>query len=649
MVQSFNILVENQIIPIQRETLKIREDNNSFQNNFKAPHSNNPFLIIRNDFTSRLLKVDSIQTVGKKRTIDCQVQQDNIIYPGRLTILEPFKNTIKCDLTYYSTIFPILSNKIATYMPTVSVIGDTTPEPYIEESSTDIDDTPWEAFSLSNKYNSWPTNDFCLPWIEHKDRYGEDLEKGDEWFYYAGTINRYFASTGEIVRNDFADADFDNDQATPDTREFYNRNVVVPCVFLLSPIYHALQSVGYKMAGDFVEDPKVQKIIMIPKEDQLTVIKPMIAPVEYSYDGLSFLPYIQFRNSFNTVTTLENAVMRISHVITQIGPLTVDINIDASNTPFNQDQVFCVINIGEEPTAEYIQEFAHDDEGIISGSAIINPSPDNIGQNIHIYYVHRTSPAIAPIDSTITITQEEYDTSIYRFHPTIELSRYTPDVTVANYINDFLKNWHNLRIRIDDIKKIVYFDYNETFITSSSSPVILDNLKTNGFTTNKYDSFTISYAGEDGESIFINDTGVITNGVVTESTQELNLKVKPAPYNNTTSNITSDFLNESGTVVALFSATTGMLPYTADTVNGKTLSLAGSGGMYNTNFKVWYRFRINASSQTVIALYSSVKLEQIKLKGKVYFNNQLYIVSSIQQEERSHVKEVTIDLESVNF
>ena len=533
-------------------------------------------------------------------------------------------------------------------MPVISVIGDTTPDPYVVESTVDIDDSDWDAFSLANKYNAWPAKDFCLPWIEQPDRFGE-VSKGDEWFYYAGTLNRYFASTGQIVRNSFADGDFDSDPATPDTREFFNNNVVVPCVFLLSPIANALESIGYKIAGDMVDDPKAQKTFIIPKEDQLTAIKDEKAPVVSSYDGLSFLASVTIRRSVGFSFTYTNNTVQITYLIENLGAITIDVQINASNVDLLTENVLCTINLDQGNDSVWITERFNPDQGLFDFSATIDPTIEDLGKTVYVYYTHGDAdPAVLPQSSAVTITQEAYPVSLYRIHPTIELSRFTPDITVANYINDLLKNWHNLRITIDDVKQIVYLDYNEAFIGASDAPVILKDLYLKDFIPNQYETFYITYAGDDGESILIDSTGVVANGEPTDSTKRLEIKVKPAPHNGTTTAITSDFLNDSGTTVALYNTTSG-LPYTTPSVNNKTLSLQGTGGMYESNFKAWLRFRINASTQTVQVAISSIQLQEIRDKGKVYFDNQRYLVSSIQYTEGSHVKNVTIDLESVNF
>ncbi len=648
-MNEIRIYVDGQQLNVVKETLTINEASSSFTDSFEVPHSNNPFLIRKDKVSEELLDINSFRDINRRRVVDCRVQEGSNIYNGQLVVRQVFRNTIKCDVSHYSQLFNLMTSDIRQYMPVVSVINDPAPDPYVETSVDEIDDQAWEAFSLSNKYNSFPANDFCLPWIERPNLFGEELEEGDEWFFYGGRLNSYFASTGEIVRNFFSDGDFDADASTPDTRLFVNRNVVVPCVFILSPLVRALESLGYKLSGAATTDKHIQSTFLLSDVDQMTAVGSGTSEDVFSFDGLGFLPGNNYRDVFGNDIFLEDRVILIEHPVNDIGQYEVVFDVDASNAPFNGDVLFCALSYIDQAGIQqtHLYEVSTDAEGLIQGSFTFTATPEHIGGQLQVRYIHLSTNAVAPQASTITINFSLSAGNVHRIHPTIELSRYIPDWTVARYLNE-IKRWLNLEITVDDSSQTVFLNYNETRITRRPDPIQLENYYNRPFIPNENDSYVLRYAEADGERLYIDTNGESPDQVGDEFTRDVEFAYKKIPHNGITSLVSEEFMSGDGEAIGMFDTAQG-LPYTTAIVDDRSLDIIGPRGLYQNNFRIWIRFRIRSSQKEIRIPTTFLQLQEIKEKGELFLDNQLYLVSRVRSTSSDVIYDAEITLESVVF
>lgn len=91
-------------------------------------------------------------------------------------------------------------------------------------------------------------------------------------------------------------------------------------------------------------------------------------------------------------------------------------------------------------------------------------------------------------------------------------------------------------------------------------------------------------------------------------------------------------------------------PFTAPEYNGQNLTLDQSGGIYDTYFKKWLKFRLAASSVELIGAFTETELNKISVTNAIYVNNQHFRVVKMRQKEKpNNFIEVRFDVESVNY
>jgi hypothetical protein len=240
------------------------------------------------------------------------------------------------------------------------------------------------------------------------------------------------------------------------------------------------------------------------------------------------------------------------------------------------------------------------------------------------------------------------DTSYKRMHPTIETGRYIPEWTVGNYLN-YLKNQFNLDVEIDDFKKEISLNLNETNQDSEVPVVIEKSLVLKSYDLAANSSFIIKYASSEDTALFITSgQEEIYSTQGDDFTQKIQSEFKLVPHNGTTSELSSAIDDKDGVGLLLYD--TSNAPYTVASYNGLNLNIDGAGGIYQTYWKRWIKFLLNASNCQITGYFTDIEIARIYTAKSVYIDNQRYRIVSIEFSEASNnYRELVMELSSVNY
>jgi len=241
-----------------KETLSVKKENTALSRNFKISHSVFPFLIIENSKTKKAIGTRELTSIKKKKFIDVTVFDSGEKYLGKLQVISYLNGFRKCNLKYASELLNITDVKISEFMPTVSVIpGETSPVPFVESSDQAITGSEhWSTYPLSFINQGFPSVKWQFPTMQWKDKFGVDLADDDEWFKYTGEVNLFAADKSFFANNTYTENEFE-------VLTLDNINVAMPQVYLLAPLFYALQSIGYSAEGSFYDNDFIKRILFL--------------------------------------------------------------------------------------------------------------------------------------------------------------------------------------------------------------------------------------------------------------------------------------------------------------------------------------------------------------------------------------------------
>lgn len=630
-MRTIRILVNGVELDYVEKTLSLKKDNNSFSLDFKVAHSQYPFLIIENQKTVEALGTREITSINKTKVIDVTVFELGEKYKGELHILSYLNGFRKCNLKYASEILPLLNKKIADFMPIISVIpGETNPEPFVEESDEIIlGSSNWETWPQSFMDNVFPQTLWSLPSLKWLNKFGINLTEEDGWFYYENELNRY-NEDNELIENTYTIDG--NDIRT------YNRNVVSPQVFLLTPLFYIFDSIGFKIKGQFINNAFVRKILMLSTKTNLT--KTVLYPQTVDLD---------FTGAY--AETVGNPVYAINIVketlISTAGSYTFKFRFQFPGDiipGFNDSSLRLEI---PGATTQILYASPLVGEQIIrEGETTFTVDSANINQNLRIIYRHSQNQS--PISFEMSLSLNDGSRELYQMHPTIDFSRYVPDWTVAKYLNE-LKKLFNISITPNDFKKEIVLDFNELIDDTESPEILNKSLKIDSYDATANTSFTLKYGNDSDNALFITKTSVED---LTTQTDIFNKVIqsdfKLVPFGNYTSEITEDLEDKSGVGLMIYDPFSK--PFISESYNSQTLSIEGDSGIYQVFWKNWLKFRLNASSLEISGPFTDVQIQKIQQAMSIYVDNQRYRILSLEFSEAvENENTVKFYLESVNF
>ena len=628
-MRAFRIFVDGIELDYVREDLKVREENNSFSRQLKVSYTTRPIRIVENREAVEALGEFSIPSARKKKFFSCKIVKGGIRFNGIIIQNEKIKGFRKCDLKFGSAVNDIMDKKIASFFPTENVTGAVEFPEYSDESDSPHNaGQDWVNLASQMQGKTYPEVKWQLPQMSWKGKFGSDLKQEDTHYKYLGFIN-YF-QLGELLVNRPASLTSFNEVP-------YNANVIAPQVFILSPLYYAFRELGYVLTGNFVKDPFFRRLMLWSENDNMTkvlqkypgvVIDIASAPWEevmaWNFLGIEAPTYAK-----RVMLTAEEGEYKVRYRI----EMSFDLSESYMKGEYGVDVFLNGTRVGSfSSTSLEVQE----------GELPVSISAEQVGQQVEIRY-HSFGREM-PYDYLIEYAEDLPDLEFHDQHPTIDFSRYIPDWSVVEYLNNF-GNAFNLRIEIDDVAKEVQIDFNENdYLIDGDVVVIRKSLEITSFKNIPAESYQVKYANDSDRWSFI---AIDLAQRKDENTEVLENKFKYIPHTTGPATLSDAVAEKEG--VGLMLAAVGSV-YTSDNFQGRTLLIPGKGGIFETYWKRWLLFRLNAGDGVLKGPFTQTELYQISQKKKIYIDNQLWMVKAINYKENSiSLFETEIEGESVTF
>jgi hypothetical protein len=629
-------------IEYKKDSLTLKKENNSLSSDFKVPHSSFPFLVIENDITKNILGSSDITSIRKNKIVPVVILENGVRYYGelqQLTVLPKFR---KCNLKYGSDIIPIVNKKIAEFLPSVSVIpGETSPIPFTEESTEVITGNEyWETFPVAMIGQIYPDVKFNFPTMYWLNKYGVGLESTDPWYAYQNHINNFgtnaldetifLLNTGEVVGS---------------TVTVINKNVAVPHLFILTPLHYIFTSLGWKISGDFTTHELIKRLMMVPKKDNVSKTMLAPAPESVTFPTSPTWTYIDPPgtgiNYYRTIITKYISIAGRYKLIYnfEIAPVIISSEYPRARfyaNPAGDENSFFAFS-------EWVQRASGSPNIILSGEVEFD---SEVGNCLFFYdfpYVE------LPVNYSINLTYLGDEKEFSQMHPTIELGRYAPDWSVGNYLN-YIKNQFNLDITLDDFKKEITLNLNEEIVLNETPAIISQSLTMKSYDIAANSSFVLKYENEEDIALFISQDEIVTyTNQDDDFTKKIESKFKILPRNGYTSILSEDINDKEGVGLVIYDESTA--PFTAEsTENGFNLNIPGTKGIYETFFRRWIKFLLNASNCEVVGYFTETEISKINKAKAVYINNQRFRIIDVETTEASNnYQEVKMKLLSVNY
>lgn len=627
-------------IEYKKDSLTLKKENNSLSNDFKVPHSSFPFLVIENDNTKQQLGPSDITSIKKNKIIPVIILENGVRYYGelqQLTVLPKFR---KCNLKYGSDVIAIINNKIAQYMPVVSVIpSETTPIPFSEESSEIITGNQyWETYPVAMIGQIYPDVKFQFPTIYWLNKYGVGLENTDTWFAYKNHINNFGTNDDDETIFLLNTGGVDGAEVT-----VVNKNVPVPHVFLLSPLYYIFNAIGWKISGDFTEHELIKRLLMVPKKDNIS--KTLLSPAP---ESITFPSSPDWTPVFNIILDVFIYRITINHTFPVAGNYKVIYNFEIENgSGFPLDRTRLIVNPpGSDNTTGIFQKNTTLNGGnnyFLTGEVEFYAEA---GTGVFIY---DDSNSNLPVNYSLQLIYLGDEKEFNQMHPTIQLGRFVPEWSVGNYLN-YIKNKFNLDITLDDFKKEITLNLNENLSLNETPAVISQSLSMRSYDIAANSSFVLKEQNDEDAALFITQEEIIDyNGNDDDFTKTFESKFKILPRNGSTSILSESSDEKEGVGLVIYSEVNA--PFTSEaTVNGFNLAIPGTKGIYETFFRRWIKFLLNASNCEVTGYFTEIEIYKISRLKSVYINNQRFRVIDFETTEASNnFQEVKMRLLSVNY
>jgi len=277
MNRQLKIKVGEFFLNFEKTDLKIAEENNSFLDEFKVSHNSYPLKIVEDLNCVEALGDNSISSFRKKKTYDAIIYIGSSRHFAVLEITKYLKGFRMANIKFGSEIISILDKKIYEFFENFNVKNqDVDVFPYVEESIDDVEAfEEWNNWQIENSSKIFPEVDFQFPNIKWPDKFGQ-MEEGNEWFSYRGKLN--YRKNGNLKPNEFY---FNEELPTAEQHGVNNRNVLSPQIFMLSPLYKVVESLGYKVKGSFPVDNFMRRILFSNFKDNLTVVSLVFEQTNY--------------------------------------------------------------------------------------------------------------------------------------------------------------------------------------------------------------------------------------------------------------------------------------------------------------------------------------------------------------------------------
>ncbi len=641
MIQIFTLNGEE--IQFKRDSLNIKKENNSFTADFKTAHSSYPFLIIENDITKKLLGPSDITSVQKIKIVEVIVIEFGVTYNGELQQLSVQKNFRKCNLKYSSKLLSLNNKKLNELMDIVSIIPEeTNPIPFTETSNVIFSGTNyWPSFTQNRIGKIFPEVTFNFPMMYWKNKYGIDLNSSDAWYLYKNYINnfKYDSSTNtySFLENTAS--------VSGSIITISNYNVPMPQMFLLSPLYYALKTIGWKIDGDFTEHELIKRLMLVSFNSNICKITLYPEPINIDLNTFTY-PWTFVNNGGVFGEDIYRRVLNINLPVAGTYKISFHFELPflPSGTIFNWQKTRLFFNpAGDDNTIIVFDKYTKYNNGI---NYIIEGEIEMNSDSGICIIAYEDSLSRMPISYNLSILLTSEEKEYNQMHPTIDLNRYVPNITFSNYLSA-LKNFFNLNIIPNDLSKTLTLNINENSVLNQ--PLILSKSHLlSSFDLAANTSFILKYQNDEDEGAFItrNNVEIYTNQK-TDFTKTIDSKFKLIPSNNITSELSEEVKDKEGFGLIIY--TPESAPFTSkETINGYNLKIIGDKGIYDTFHKKFLKIRLNASQVEITTFLTQQEVSILQKYNSIYVDNQHYNLISFESSEVENQKiQVKMILETI--
>lgn len=615
-------------IEVVKETLTLTRDNRFMDNDFKIQSNSYPFMIIENEATRLALGSNISTSKNREQFHEVQVITPEGNFVGELQILTYTKNFRKCNLRFFSPLYTIKDEKINSFLPELISTHPTLIPDFGYEEKRNIEIPPalantWNVFGADVSKKGFPETFFNLPTIYWKYKFGEKLDEDDDWFNYRGVVNEYVYDNG--VRY----ASY-NGYLLNNGVQFYNVTVNAPKVYLLAPILAATASVGYKLTGSFVESEFVKKILLDSENDNLTEIE----LEKFIYDIPTSGGWVEINSS-----TLKKKII-VNNVIQPGRRYRVDLKVKK----ILNNIVLGVVNVVSDLSQNSVMLFENvsmeDYEQI---SVEINGVSANNGVNrleIEFYKIHQIFQVQTNANPLLIEDFKLYEIAEkkgFSTHPVINLQRFCPDWSFADYLNE-CKKLFNLKITTNDHEKTLNIDFFEDKFTDYSG-VELESILIDDYDSVEFDSILLKYDNVHDDVVFVDKNEIKAGQIlIQEHTKEVPSKFKYLPVEPNKGLSMSDFIDEKGGVGLLIydhSHSLYTLPLANYTSNEINYDLTLQNIFVNFHRKSFSNY-LSGGVFPAKSVVDERTIKNIALLDFVFIDNKRYYVNSMKYKELSN-------------
>lgn len=627
-MRSLRIFVNDIELDHVREDLKVRQENSSFFASIKVAHNTQPVRIVENAAVVKAMGEFSIAAANKKKLFPCKVVMGAVRYNGIITQNDKIKGFRKCDLKYGSEINGIMDKKIASFFPAYNVKGEENVAYEAESITSHNAFGEWVDHALDIERKIFPEVNWQLPRISYKDKFGTDLNEDDSHYEYRGHINH--RNVDGLSTNTFT--------ADDSTNTVSNQQLVSPQVFILSPLHYAFSSLGYSLQGNVMKSSFFKRLLLLSFNDNMTKIVKRVTGINID---LSSVDWVQGKVYQIFSVGYPTYLKTIQTPMTSEGDFKVAYKWEMDLPPEEHLHMFGI-------QVYWNGELIGKETRFVSaeGSFSFSVSPIQVNDDVQIIF-HSTR-RVSPMSYSFEVIKDLPQKDFFDAHPTIDFSRYIPEWTVAEYLNNF-QNLFNWRVDIDDVEKSVSINSNqEDYLIGGAVEAIGKSLEISSIKNIETESYILKYENDEDSFHFISQELSEADKEGDDNTEVLETKFKHIPYGGGTSELSKKVEDKSGIGLMIYDPT--RQPSTSDSYQGRNLNITGEGGIFETDWRPWLLFRLNAGNAKLKGPFTQTELYIISRKLKLYIDNQLWLVKAIEYKENSSALfETELELESVSF
>lgn len=466
------------------------------------------------------------------------------------------------------------------------------------------------VFAKAQLAKEWPEATHNFPKIFRDEIQGRSYYEAFQFF-----MNNYTQNLGtwNFVTNSIVTIE---DVETPQ-----NRNVMVPCTYLLEILRVMFKYEGLQIKGEFTQHPLVKKLLYVPKN-----FFEKFAVTQFEDYSFGFFTSQETLNG-NTINVYQK-----THTPATIGTYSLKFKLNLSNAQARYFSLTVVQN------------------GVTLYQASSTNKQVVINENLEINVIDD----LAFFDIVVTLKLNEQDNSIepynsfsYEFKEgrlnvfpyAYNIANFMPNMKCRDFVNK-IKTWFNLKL--DYTANAVYI----TFLDNQLENIIFKN-KTHleepepTRTTYENNLFKLSYP--DGQEVFYSADGQIftTTDFVESETTPIDMDVLPLEVRENYGNVTAVYPEDEGDLMfCIFNGPVDGNNVAVDNIENQTLTLQD---ITQTFWKKWLKFRAN--SETYKDSFTMHISEQLDTKTGIFKYNKNHLIKSIRTK-RIDEENWRVDVES---